>query len=131
MGMDILRGRTPDMVEKEIIMHFIAYNSIRMLIYEAAEETGVDADRISFKGALQALRQWEPHFLYTRFSKKKRTQVISGLYEAIAGAIVPYRPDRSEPRCVKRRQKPYQLLSKARHLMKETPHRSKYRANRP
>lgn len=130
MGMDILRGRTPDMVEKEIIMHFIAYNSIRMLMYEAAEETGVDADRISFKGALQALRQWEPHFLHARFSKKKRIQVISGLYDAIASAVVPYRPGRSEPRCVKRRPKPYQLLSKARHLMKETKHRDKYRAKK-
>ena len=127
MGMDILRGKTPEMIEKEIIMHFIAYNSIRMLMYEAAEETGVPVERLSFKGALQALRQWEPHFL-SRFSKRKRTQMIRALYDAIAGAVVPYRPERSEPRCVKRRPKPYQLLTKARHLMKEIPHRSKYRA---
>jgi transposase len=131
MGMDILRGKTPDMVEKEIIMHFIAYNGIRMLMYEAADEVGVDADRISFKGALQALRQWEPHFMHARFSTRKRNQVITGLYDAIAGNQVPYRPDRSEPRCIKRRPKPYQLLSKARHLMKEIPHRSKYRAEKP
>ncbi len=130
MGMDVLRGKTPEMVEKEIIMHFIAYNSIRMLMVEAAEETGVPVERLSFKGALQALRQWEPHFLY-RFSQRKRTQMISALYDAIAGAVIPYRPDRSEPRCVKRRPKPYQLLTKARHLMKETPHRSKYRAKTP
>ena len=128
MGMDILRGKTPEMVEKEIIMHFIAYNSIRMLMYEAADEAGVDADRLSFKGALQALRQWEPHLIQIRFSKRKRQQVISDLYNAIASNQVPYRPDRSEPRCVKRRPKPYQLLSKARHLMEETPHRDKYRA---
>jgi len=131
MGMDILRCKTPEMVEKEIIMHFIAYNSIRMLMYEAAEETGTDPDRISFKGTLQALRQWEPHLNHARISKRKRAQVVSRLYEAIAEEEVPLRPDRSEPRCVKRRLKPYQLLSKARHLMKETKHRDKYRAKKP
>jgi hypothetical protein len=130
MGMDILRGKTPEMVEKEIIMHFIAYNSIRMLMYEAAEEAGVDADRLSFKGALQALRQWEPHLIQIRFSKRKRQRVISDLYNAIASNQVPYRPDRSEPRCVKRRPKPYQHLTKVRHLMKETPHRGRPKAKR-
>jgi hypothetical protein len=54
--------------------------------------------------------------------------MTSALYDVIASAKVPDRPDRSEPRCVKRRPKPYQLLSKARHLMKETKHRDKYRA---
>ena len=39
MGMDILKCKTPEMVHKEIIMHFIAYNSVRMLMYEAAEES--------------------------------------------------------------------------------------------
>jgi hypothetical protein len=131
MEMDILRGKTPEIVEKEIIMHFIAYNSIRMLMYEAAEEAGVDADRLSFKGALQALRHWEPHLIQIRFNKRKRQQVISDLYNAIASNQVPYRPNRSEPRCVKRRPKPYQYLTKVRHLMKETPHRSKYRAKKP
>jgi len=99
-------------------------------MYEAAEETGVDANRLNFKGAMQALRQWQPHFFY-RFSKRKRTQMISALYDAIATNQVPYRPNRSEPRCVKRRPKPYQLLTQARHLMKETPHRGKYRAKNP
>jgi hypothetical protein len=131
MGMDVLRCKTPEMVEKEVVMHFIAYNCIRMLMYEAAEEKGMDPNRLSFKGTIQALRQWEPHLNYARISKRKRAQVISRLYDAIAENEVPFRPDRSEPRCVKRRPKPYQLLSKARHLMKEIPHRSKYRAKVP
>jgi hypothetical protein len=131
LGMDALRCKSPEMVEKEIIMHFIAYNSIRMLMYEAAEEKGVDVNRLSFKGTLQALRQWEPHLNYALISSRKRNQVISRLYDAIAENEVPHRPGRSEPRCVKRRPKAYQLLTKARHLMKEIPHRSKYRAKNP
>jgi hypothetical protein len=100
-------------------------------MYEAAEEKGVDVNRLSFKGTLQALRQWEPHLNYARISSRKRNQVISRLYDAIAENEVPRRPGRSEPRCVKRRPKAYQLLTKARHLMKEISHRSKYRAKNP
>ena len=36
MGMDVLRCRTPDLVKKEILMYFIAYNAIRRLIVGAA-----------------------------------------------------------------------------------------------
>lgn len=129
IGMDILRGKSPDIVEKEIAMHFIAYNCIRMLMFEAAEETGTPIDRISFKGAMQALRQWQPHFL-DRFSKCKRIQMTSALYDAIASAKISDRSGRSEPRCKKRRPSPYQLLTKARHRMKETPHRGRTSAKR-
>lgn len=131
MGMDILKCKTPDMVHKEIIMHFIAYNSVRMLMYEAAEEQGVDVSRLSFKGSLQALRQWEPHLNHAQMSKQERFRLLSALYQAIADNEVPLRPGRQEPRCVKRRPKPYQLLTSPRGQMKETPHRSKYRANKP
>lgn len=131
MGMDVLKCKTPDMVHKEIIMHFIAYNSVRMLMYEAAEEQGVDVSRLSFKGSLQALRQWEPHLNHAQMSKQERFRILSALYEAIADNEVPLRPGRQEPRCIKRRPKPYQLLTSPRGQMKETPHRSKYRANKP
>lgn len=128
MGMDVLKCKTPEMVHKEIIMHFIAYNSVRMLMYEAAEERDVDVSRLSFKGALQSLRQWEPHLNQAKISKRERFRLLSCLYDSIAENEVPLRPGRSEPRCVKRRPKPYQLLTAPRHKMKETLHRSKYRA---
>jgi len=128
MGMDVLRCKTPEMVHKEIAMHFIAYNSVRMLMYEAAEERNVDVSRLSFKGALQSLRQWEPHLDRAKASKRERFRILSCLYDSIAENEVPLRPGRSEPRCVKRRPKPYQLLTAARHKIKETLHRSKYHA---
>jgi len=43
-------------------MYFIAYNCIRRLMLEAARKKSVAVRRISFKGSVQALRQWEPHF---------------------------------------------------------------------
>jgi len=38
MGMDILGCRTPAMVRKEILMHLIVYNSIRLLMLNAAND---------------------------------------------------------------------------------------------
>jgi hypothetical protein len=128
MGMDILRCKTPDMGRKEILMHLIVYNGIRCLMGEAAKEKDVRVRRMSFKGSVQALRQWEPHLNQAKISRQERHQLIGHLYESIAGKRVPERPGRSEPRAVKRRPKPYQLLTAPRHEMKEIPHRGKGRA---
>ncbi len=130
MGMDILRCKTPDMVRKEILMHLIVYNGIRCLMMEAAKEQGVRVRRISFKGSVQALRQWEPHLNQAKISRQERHHLIGRLYESIAGNSVPERPGRSEPRAVKRRPKPYQLLTAPRQEMKEIPHRGRSRAKR-
>jgi len=128
IGMDILRCKTPAMVKKEIVMHFIVYNCIRGLMMEAANREFVRLRRISFKGANQALRQWEPCLNQAKISHQERTRLIALLYDSIGKNIVPERPGRSEPRAVKRRPKPFALLTAPRHEMKEIKHRSKYTA---
>lgn len=130
MGMDILRCKTPDMVRKEILMHLIVYNCIRCLILEAAEGQGLNVHRISFKGSVQALRQWEPHLNQAKINRQEQDRLILLLYESILELSVRERPGRSEPRAVKRRPNHYQLLTAPRHEMKEIQHRSKYRANK-
>ena len=130
MGMDILRCKTPDMIRKEILMHLIAYNCIRCLIQIAADRQKVESNKISFKGSIQALRQWEPYLNQAYLSRQKRLDLIECLYESIAGKITPFRPGRREPRAVKRRPKPYQLLTVHRHQMIEIKHRSKYTAEK-
>ena len=131
MGMDVLRCRTPQMIQKEILMHFIAYNCIRRLMYEAAEEASLDVRQVSFKGSLQALRCWEPHLNQAKITKAEQFRLISDLYEAMTNTPILQRPGRSEPRCVKRRPKNYQRMTAPRHEMKVIPHRSKYLAGTP
>ena len=126
MGMDILRCLTPEMVRREIVMHFIAYNCIRRLMCEAAEEADVEVRVVSFKGSVQALRSWEPHLNQAKISRTERSRLISDLYEAMTNTTIRQRPGRSEPRCLKRRPKSYQLLTSPRHEMKEIQHRSRY-----
>jgi len=131
MGMDILRCRTPAMVVKEILMHLIVYNCIRLLMLHAAKESDVSQRRISFKASVQALRQWEPILNRRDLEACERRRLMVLLREAIAATIVLPRPGRSEPRCRKRRPKNFQLMTSPRHEMRVVPHRGAKHANRP
>jgi hypothetical protein len=125
MGMDILRCKTPAMIRKELLMYFIAYNCIRRIMYEAAEEADMPVRLVSFKTSLQTLRSWEPNLNQARLSRKERFRLISTLYESITQRPLLQRPGRSEPRAVKRRPKGYHLLTKPRHEMLVPSHRSR------
>jgi hypothetical protein len=128
MGMDILRCQTPTMVRKEILMHLIVYNSIRLLMLNAAKQAGVLPRRISFKASVQALRQWEPVLNRNDLEARERQRLMVLLREAIAATMVLSRPGRKEPRCLKRRKKNFQLMTSPRHEMREIPHRGAKRA---
>jgi IS4 transposase len=58
MGMEQLRCKSPAMVEKELLVYLIAYNLIRCVMAEAVDLYPADLERISFKGTLDALRQY-------------------------------------------------------------------------
>ncbi len=126
IGMDILRCQTPEMIRKEILMNFIAYNCVRRLMYEAAEKAKLDVRKVSFKGSLQAIRSWSPQFHHEMLSIAEKSKLLDDLYEAVTGLLLRQRPGRSEPRCKKRRPKAYQLLTKPRHEMQEIAHRNRY-----
>jgi hypothetical protein len=126
MGMEVLRCKSPQMVHKELEMFFIAYNIIRCFMVQAATTNDVELDRISFKGTVDSVRQFSMAIAQAR-SKKKQDRLIVELLEVIARDQVPDRPDRKEPRVLKRRPKPYQRLNRPRHLMKEISHRNEYR----
>jgi hypothetical protein len=129
MGMERLRCKSPGMAHKELEMFFIAYNLIRVLMAQARAIYETPMERLSFKGTVDALRQFSIAIAQAR-ARKKRKQLMADLLEIIARDQVPARPGRREPRAVKRRPKPYQLLNRPRHLMKELQHRGKYRKNK-
>jgi hypothetical protein len=130
MGMEHLRCRTPEMCEKEVLVCLVAYNLIRCLMAEAVAVAGVQMERVSFKGAMDAVRQYTAALERAR-SKKKRRELWDDLVANIVKDLVPSRPGRREPRAVKRRPKPYPLLTKPRHQYREILHRSRYRKNKP
>jgi len=56
LGMEILRGKSVDVVRKDVLMHCLLYNFIRLFMLEAATASGRDLRRLSFAGTLQRLR---------------------------------------------------------------------------
>jgi hypothetical protein len=109
MQMDVLRGKTPDIVRKEIWMHALAYNLIRTVMAQAAFRHDLLPRTISFKGALQSILAFQTHFSYA--SPNQIPQLLEDLWRAIVTHHVADRPDRFEPRVRKRRPKPYKYLT--------------------
>jgi hypothetical protein len=117
LGLDVLRCKSPAMVEKEIAMHAITYNAIRAIMQEAAATNHAPLERLSFKGTADTLREWAGIFS-TGKSTRKRERLYDQMLGVIAGDLVPERPHRSEPRVKKRRPKTYQLMTAPRDQMK-------------
>lgn len=116
MQMDILRCKTPTMVEKEIAVHLLAYNLVRAVMARAACMNNLLPRQLSFKTALQLLNAFEmilrhgsPQSLAIR-----HTELLTGL----GRRRLPHRPHRVEPRAVKRRPKQHWLLTKPRHALR-------------
>jgi len=91
MGMETLSCKTPAMVRKELRMHLIAYNLIRGLMQEAAHAENTRLDRISFKGAVDALRQFTNALNATKGRPRVQQRVIDEMLSIIGKETVPER----------------------------------------
>jgi len=96
----------------ELFIHLI-----RGLMQEAAHLQCARLDRISFKGAVDTLRQFSSALNATKARPRTQERVVKQMLAIIAKETVHERKYRSEPRAVKERPKPYPGL---------TSHRSVY-----
>ena len=124
MKMDVLRCKTPEMVEKEIWAHVLAYNLLRAVMAVAAAEHGVNPREVSFKGAKQAVTAFAPKIEAAR--PEDRPALVDALLAVVAYHRVGDRPGRWEPRARKRRPKPGMRLMQPRSTAKLPQSRSKY-----
>jgi hypothetical protein len=113
MKMDMLRCKTPELVRKEIWAHFLAYNLIRGVMANAARRHGVLPRRLSLQGARQTLDAFR--LSGCRCGAKEADVVL----RAIAYHQVGDRPDRVEPRVVKRRPKAFPRMQVPRRLARK------------
>jgi hypothetical protein len=125
MALDILRCASPTMIEKELLLHLIAYNLIRSLMQHAALRHSVNLQRISFKGAMDTLRHFADVVQAAHGKPRKQAALLDAMLAILASDLVPCRPNRSEPRAKKRRPKNYQILTKPRRTMGNLPHRNR------
>ena len=101
LGMDVLRCETVRGVQKELLVFALVYNLVRVVMLEASRRQGVALDRISFIDALRWLATARPG---------------ADLPDLV---INPHRPNRAEPRVVKRRPKSYSLMTKPRDTLRK------------
>jgi hypothetical protein len=130
LGMEELRCKSPEMVEKELLAYLVAHNIIRCIMAEAASVHEAPLERISFRGSLDSVRQYSSAMAQAK-TKAMANQLWADLLLNLVRDLVPLRPDRNEPRATKKRPKPYPLLNKPRHRFQEVPHRSRYWKNKP
>lgn len=114
LGMETLSCKTPKMGEKEVWVYLLAYNLIRLIMAESALMADVLPRSLSFKHTLQLLLAWNG----TQNDPNDHA-CITGLLTLVAETSVGNRPGRIEPRAIKRRPKPYPLLTKIRTLARE------------
>lgn len=114
LGMEVLRSKSVEVVAKEIAMHVLVYNLARVAMWRVAQQAGCDPRRLSFTGTLHRLRHALPLLFLHASPPVGAIELLRYLVDAIARDRVPDRPDRYEPRRVKRRAKPHDLLLKPR-----------------
>jgi hypothetical protein len=107
MGMEVLHCKTVEGVLKELHMFALAYNLVRLVMLEASRRQKVPLDRISFIDALRWLRD--------AAADTQLTPLV----------VNPSRPDRIEPRVLKRRMKEYTLMKKPRKVLRKALLRKK------
>lgn len=112
MQMDILRCKTPEMIEKEIAAHLLAYNLVRSVMAQAAALTTLSPRQLSFKGALQQLRAFDRNLRHGKHALIDHAHHC--LLIGIARLKLPHRPHRVEPRALKRRGKNLPFLTRTR-----------------
>jgi hypothetical protein len=101
MKMDVLKCRSVEGVLKELAVFILIYNLVRLVMLRAAKRQQVPVDRISFIDALRWLCE-------ARHGHRLIDLVVN-----------PKRPDRVEPRVIKRRPKPYPLMTRPRQELRQ------------
>lgn len=117
MQMDILRCKTPQMVQKEIAAHLLGYNLIRAAIAQSAADANRLPRQLSFAAARRAVATLQEKMRHD--PKADFLAARTTLLGRIAYWRIPYRPNRLEPRAVKRRPRRHSLLTVPRHIARK------------
>lgn len=115
LGMELLSTKSPPMIRKEVLMHMIFYNLMRLLMLKAGVVHGVNHRRLSFRGAQQVFHACREGFNGLAGRPVLRERQSAEMWLRIAERVVVERPGRNEPRRVKRRPKCTRWMQKPRH----------------
>ena len=100
LGLAVLKGQSPQMLERELLAFVLVYNLVRLVMHEAARRQAVEVNRISFIDAARWLAHARPGEELPRL------------------VVNPPRPGRFEPRVIKRRHNGYSVMTRPRAELK-------------
>jgi hypothetical protein len=127
LGMERFKVKTPEMAHTTLEMMIVAYNLVKATCQEAAHDTGEDVRMMSFKGALDTIVAHTVRYRGRQRQPNKIVKIWGEMIAIVSEKLIDLRPDRHEPRAIKRRPKPFSYLTRRRAEFKEIPHRGKYR----
>lgn len=112
LELDVLRCKSPETVRRELWSALLTYNLVRKAMVTASLLSKRSPRQLSFAAALQkVVASWSSAFV---LSAKQLMLTIAAHLKAMARNIVGDRPDRVEPRAIKRRPKKQKLLTQPR-----------------
>jgi hypothetical protein len=117
MAMEHLWCKTPAMVRKEVYAHLLAYNLVRAALARGAVAAGERPERLSFARTRGLLTEMRGLLLWSE--GEFRARVVRALEQAVGRGRLVDRPDRVEPRAVKRGAKPYPRLRQTRQAARQ------------
>lgn len=101
LGLDVLKGHSVDVIRKEAQVYVLVYNLVRLAMLKAARRQRVHPSRISFIDALRWLQPPKP--------SRPMPELL----------VNPQRPNRVEPRCLKRRRKQFSYMTRPRQELRK------------
>lgn len=119
LGLDSVYPKRPRTARQALWAHALAYNFLCRLLLDASIEHGIPRDRLSLKAAADALTESRMLVIVVA------TEVHVWVIQAIARDQRAPRPDRNEPRVIKRRPKQYGYMTQPRDQLKLNPPRGK------
>jgi hypothetical protein len=106
--MDVLRSKSPEMVRREIWTCLLAYNLIRQTLLASARHANRSPRQLRFTASMQKIAAgW---IVVALLEDQALATLIESHGNDLATHRVGHRPNRIEPRAVKRRPKPHDLL---------------------
>jgi hypothetical protein len=108
LQMNVLQSKKVENVYAEVAATILAHNLVWTLIHQTAQHTHIHADRISFLGAVRTVVAFSLQLQTS--SPTERLKVHTAMLHHIASQTNDYRPDRMEPRLIKRQTRKFGFL---------------------
>lgn len=119
LKLEFVRCKSPAMVRKDIFVHCLGYNLLRSLILDSVAETAIPTLQMSMQASRQVLLTFMPQLMSAE--EVQRYEYYGLIMVLLWEQRLPQRPNRVEPRVVKRRPKCYSRLTRPRSPIRSTP----------